>query len=270
MKENEKNNIKDISEINAEIRSQMLYLSEEQQQQMQSAAKDLNDFASDYKQMIKGVRIAVLILFLGMLIFAGLFFSFGLYSSRLEDTIARKNEIISNYQYRDSLYEKILDIKDSMYHTTYRMYNGELVTYRQLELQYDSIQRLYHKERSENLDNQVYLQLIQEMYPTITMSRSEDKLHVSGLDYNAQITTANARVDSLERKCRSLHNNYEEIKLKYELIVKNYPIAVKRDSNRYYLEAPKVDSALILLPYYREKLQYNPETKMWIITLPQK
>lgn len=270
MNENEENKFKDISEINAEIQKQIISLPDEQQLQMQSAAEDLNTFATDYKQMIKGIRIVVLILFSGMLIFAGLFFSFGIYSDRLEDTIARKNAIISSYQYRDSLYEKILDIKDSMYYITYRMYNGELVTYRQLELQYDSIQRLYYKERNENLDNQMYLQLIQEMYPTITMSKSEGKLHVSGLNYDAQIKTANARVDSLDRACRNLHNNYEEVKLKYELIIKHYPIAVKQDSNRFYLDAPKIDSALLLLPYYREKLSYNPETRVWTITLPKK
>lgn len=270
MNENDKNKYKDISEVNAEIQRQILSMPEEQRLQIQSAAEELNDFATDYKQMIKGVRVVVLILFIGMLVFAGLFFSFGTYSASLEETIARKNSIISNYQHRDSLYERILDIKDSMYHVTYRMYNGELVTYRQLEHQYDSIQMLYYNERRENSDNQAYLKMIKELYPAITMSKSGDKLHVSGPDYNTQITAAYARVDSLEGVCWSAHNDYEEAKLKYELISKHYPIVVKQDSNRFYIEAPKIDSALLLLPYYRDKLSYNPETGMWYITHPKK
>lgn len=269
MKGNDKNKIKDISEVNAEIQRQIHALPEEQQLQMQSAAEDLNDFAKDYKQMIKGVRVIVLILFIGMLVFAGLFFSFGIYSSNLEDAIARKNMIISNYQYRDSLYERILDIKDSMYNITYRMYDGELVTYRQLEHQYDSIQGLYYEERSENSDNQAYLKMIQELYPAIKTYRSGDKLHVSGPDYKNQIEIAYASLDSLEDVCRSTYNDYEKTKLKYELISKHYPIVVKQDSNRYYIEAPIIDSALLLLPYYRDKLLYNPETRTWTITHPK-
>ncbi len=270
MNENDKNKYKDITEVNKEIQEQILSLPEEQQLQMQSAAKDLDDFATDYKQMIKGIRMVVLILFAGMLLFAGLFFSFGMYSSRLEDTIARKNVIIFNYQHRDSLYEKLLDVKDSMYNITYRMYNGEVVTYHQLEQQYDSILRLYYKEQNENLDNQAYLKMIKEMYPAITTSRSEGQLHVSGPDYHAQITTAYACVDSLERECRTAHNDYEKAKLKYELISKHYPIIVKQDSNRFYIEAPKIDSALLLLPYYRDKLLYHPDTRTWTITHPKK
>lgn len=52
-----------------------------------------------------------------------------------------------------------------------------------------------------------------------------------------------------------------------ELITQRYNINIKDLGNgSIVFESPQIDSALILLPYHRDELEYSPEKKCWIIT----
>lgn len=52
-----------------------------------------------------------------------------------------------------------------------------------------------------------------------------------------------------------------------ELITQRYNINIKDLGNgSIVVESPQIDSALILLPYHRDELEYLPEKKCWIIT----
>ena len=52
-----------------------------------------------------------------------------------------------------------------------------------------------------------------------------------------------------------------------ELITQRYNINIKDLGNgSIVFESPQIDSALILLPYHRDELEYFPEKKCWIIT----
>ena len=52
-----------------------------------------------------------------------------------------------------------------------------------------------------------------------------------------------------------------------ELITQRYNISIKDLGNgSIVFESPQIDSALILLPYHRDELEYLPEKKCWIIT----
>lgn len=52
-----------------------------------------------------------------------------------------------------------------------------------------------------------------------------------------------------------------------ELITQRYNINIKDLGNgSIVFESPQIDSALILLPYHRDELEYLPEKKCWIIT----
>ncbi|MDR2907276.1 MAG: hypothetical protein LBU91_04730 [Bacteroidales bacterium] len=93
------------------------------------------------------------------------------------------------------------------------------------------------------------------------------------VSYNELSTENNTLVfekDSLLRK-------YNEIKFQMNLledildfIGKKYEIVVtKIDERKTLIEAHKIDSALMLLPYYRNKLEYDSIDRVWIITHPQ-
>lgn len=45
-----------------------------------------------------------------------------------------------------------------------------------------------------------------------------------------------------------------------------YGITIVEDKSSYYIEGKKVDSALMLLPYYRDRLSYDSVKKQWIVT----
>lgn len=54
-----------------------------------------------------------------------------------------------------------------------------------------------------------------------------------------------------------------EFKLNY--IKETYGIVVVKNGNTYSLKADKVDSALLLLDSYRDKIKYDTKKKVWII-----
>lgn len=51
-----------------------------------------------------------------------------------------------------------------------------------------------------------------------------------------------------------------------DVIRKNYGIKVKERNNRIWAEGEKVDSALLLLNLYRDKVKYDPKTQTWSVT----
>ena len=62
----------------------------------------------------------------------------------------------------------------------------------------------------------------------------------------------------LLRKISALEN-------KMKLIKHEYGIKVIDDGKSYYLQANKVDSALMLLDVYRDKIHYDAKKKEWIV-----
>lgn len=82
-------------------------------------------------------------------------------------------------------------------------------------------------------------------------------------DYNELVTLYNNKSDN---KAYS-----EALKSALDLINKNYGInyEIKRDSTAYKIvlpPSPKIDSALMLLPYFRENLHYDEQSGNWVIT----
>lgn len=86
-----------------------------------------------------------------------------------------------------------------------------------------------------------------------------------------------AELDTLTNKiCYSISyatpQNKEMLKLTQdskilELITQRYNINIKDLGNgSIVFESPQIDSALILLPYHRDELEYLPEKKCWTIT----
>lgn len=255
---------KSLKEINKTLQEDIELLPNEYRQQLKLSMEDLETFTSEHEQMMKGLPKLMLFMLALIVIFASLFGSFGYYSVQLEETIVEKNNIIRQYQYRDSIFSLLLDRNDSAEYLYYRLHNGKPVTYHQLEHQYDSLQTRCYDLQNENAYKQDVLELLHQLYPYEVMEKDE-KLIVSGPNYKEQLNRVNAQKDSINLLWMKTRNDFEVMRLRYELITKHYPIKVEQDGNKYRVEASTIDSALMLLPYYREKLTFDPVTQNWVI-----
>jgi hypothetical protein len=78
------------------------------------------------------------------------------------------------------------------------------------------------------------------------------------------------KYNELSSEVDSLNQELRILKSKLSLIQSNYSIIFKETNNGISIHADKIDSALLLLPYYRDKLSYDSQKKSWTITLPPK
>lgn len=72
---------------------------------------------------------------------------------------------------------------------------------------------------------------------------------------------------SLLKENAELKNELSNKNVYLDVIEKNYGITVKHKDHRIWTEAAKVDSALMLLSVYRNKLRYDPQKKSWFVDL---
>ena len=121
-------------------------------------------------------------------------------NSALNDRNSALNDRIIALERRDSLLMQIMDL-DSTSTITYRVRNGNPITYHQLANERDSIERVK-----------------------------------------------------------------EHYKIGFELITKNYPITLSHNGNVYMIHAPQIDSAFLLLPLYRDMIEYDKKSNSWITT----
>ena len=75
---------------------------------------------------------------------------------------------------------------------------------------------------------------------------------------------------TLQRENNDLIDKLNLLEIKLDLVQKNYDVHFIEKENSVIIKAEQIDSALMLLPYYRDKLEYNQEKRTWIITHPQK
>ena len=86
-------------------------------------------------------------------------------------------------------------------------------------------------------------------------------------DRNSKQHKTNGSPDSNEL----INENYQLLRKisvlenKMKLIKHEYGIKVIDDGKTYYLQANKVDSALMLLDVYRDKIHYDAKKKEWIV-----
>lgn len=50
-----------------------------------------------------------------------------------------------------------------------------------------------------------------------------------------------------------------------KVILRNYPIKIKTSNSYFWAISPQIDSALMLLPVFRDKIKYNEKDKVWSI-----
>ncbi len=50
-----------------------------------------------------------------------------------------------------------------------------------------------------------------------------------------------------------------------KILLNHYAIKIKEVKDGFIFESPKIDSALILLPYFRSRLEYLPDKRCWVV-----
>ena len=80
------------------------------------------------------------------------------------------------------------------------------------------------------------------------------------MDENYELLNENSEMS--KQKLILEHEN-EKNKNYLDLIKRQYGIYVVERNNKVWVEGAKVDSALMLLNVYRDKLKYDPEKKEW-------
>ena len=71
----------------------------------------------------------------------------------------------------------------------------------------------------------------------------------------------------LMNKIHDLEFKLDQYEMKLQSIEAQYGIKVVNDKNLYHLEGRKVDSALLLLPVFRDKMTYDSIKKQWTISV---
>ena len=136
---------------------------------------------------------------------------------------------LASSNWKDSLFNAIME-PDSNMTVTYGVHgDGRVVTYHQLEKQKDSISRKYEDEKLKNRINQdTYVD--REMFEKLLFEK-------------------------------------EKLKDRIDVIKSTYHIQIIEEKDGYRLVSPVIDSALVLLPYYRNMLKYNNKDHCWSIKI---
>lgn len=74
-----------------------------------------------------------------------------------------------------------------------------------------------------------------------------------------------AEHDSLEAKYQNIESLKEHYRIELGLATRNYPIHFTKENNIYTIHAPQIDSALLLLPVYRDKIEYDKKSNTWSV-----
>ena len=96
-----------------------------------------------------------------------------------------------------------------------------------------------------------------------------DTIHTYFDENGKEITVPGLLDDNLKlmNKVSDLEYKIDLYKMKLQDIEIRYGVKVVDDKNLFHLEAKKVDSALILLPVFRDKMTYDSIKSRWTISI---
>lgn len=72
--------------------------------------------------------------------------------------------------------------------------------------------------------------------------------------------------DSLLQLSHNVEYAKETYRIKLGLATRNYPITFTEENGAISIHASKIDSALLLLPVYRDKIGYDSKRKVWCVS----
>lgn len=192
------------------------------------------------------------ILFVAIVVGLATIISSGLnYINELEEQIIERDKLIRRLAVSDALVREYFDIKqDSLTNET-----------------------VYTLKPSKKEQVQIVERIIDGYGMGETIITPEEmriKYNSMAKDYTKLVSKYNQLVGEYNEVVEHMAYN-DALKAALDLMYKNYGLKcnIKKDSSMYIISLPefsKVDSALILLPYFRENLHFDDKSGKWIIT----
>ena len=72
--------------------------------------------------------------------------------------------------------------------------------------------------------------------------------------------------DSLLQLTHDIESTKETYRIKLGLVTRNYPVSFTESDGIITIHSSEIDSALLLLPVYRDKISYDSKRKTWNVT----
>lgn len=211
--------------------------------------------------------LVILVIFGGI---AFVMFSEISYINKLQNQVAERDSLIRKLTISDNLVKDYFDIKydSTEYTTSYSLKNSKktqvIRTVTETKIMDPTFQQ---GDRIITLD-----ELLRDY------DNSNHQIHELANQSNSLREKHNTLVEkhnALLKKYSATESENKSLKSGLNMIKANYGIsyAVTSDSTKYIFSitnSTKIDSALLLLPYYRDRLLYNETDKNWTIFLPTK
>jgi hypothetical protein len=223
-------------------------------------------------------KISIVTLLLTMIITIILLGISVFYNIKLQDQIAKRDNIIQELTQHDSILKQIMEIKyDSITHTisySYRIREGKILKYNQISDELDKSQKEYtdilnknQKLLNENNQSIDDYNLLVNQYKSML-----DNYQITNKKYSDLVQNYNFNIETSKKlnvKFNSTHDSLSIYKAIVSLINKNYSINYKiqidGEFRKISISSEKLDSALVLLPYFRDRLTKDKD--VWKINL---
>lgn len=221
-----------------------------------------------YKKYLWTIILVVIIVGLTTVINSGIN-----YIDKLENQIIERDSLISRLTISEALVKEYFDIEqDSL--TNEITYTLKPSKQEPVQIVYRNMSETFQAGNDILTSKEVverYNSLIGEFSQYINENEKlVDKYNQLVRDHNKLIKDYNELVNLYNKK--SGDKAYSDaLKAALDLINKNYGIdyEIINDSTSYKVVVPpsqKIDSALMLLPYFRENLHYDEKSGKWVIT----
>lgn len=99
----------------------------------------------------------------------------------------------------------------------------------------------------------------------IAIYEHRDSLFVSFMELDSTSVITYRLHEGRPITYRELSTENDSLSIRLRAILNQYPIDVVSIENGVYVKSPQIDSALMLLPIYRDKITYNPQEKCWYV-----
>lgn len=225
------------------------------------------------KEKISNI-IAVLVLTVLICMSIAFIFTYSNVES-LKEEIKNRDLIIENFNKNDSISKSIIESTNSITNRTSDVSSGDLVKYANemsntIDSLYDAINNMQNKINNLN-DSLLYYKI----YYDYNQSKFNHKyVVVRNASGGRNFSFDPNAVSKVEyKKCQDEVNNLRSSLNAYKNACEKYDIKVKSSNVRkngfnfisYDISSPKIDSALMLLPVYGNKLKFDTKNNEWSV-----
>lgn len=200
------------------------------------------------------------------------------YNYTLQNQIYERDEIIKDLTYKDSLLNQIMDIEyDSAAQTTsysYRVRDGKILKYNVLadeldktKFEYELMSVKHNKIANENTQNIDDYNSLTKSYNSLYTDYSllNNKYNSLIDEFNKFVNFQKSTIETYKSTADSLSSFKTIVSLIQSNYHVNYEITKTGKTKKVSINADKLDSALVLLPYFRDRLKLDENGKVWTI-----